>query len=217
MKTRSTLGAFPSMLVLVAAAACARTPAPAASPAPEPAPAQVGPEHLPPSAADIRFMGEMIGHHAQAIRISRWAPTHGASDAVQRLAARIVVGQQDEIAIMQRWLREHGQPVVEPDTAGHAAHGGMDHSAHMPGMLSPADLATLDAARGEEFDRLFLTYMIRHHQGALTMVDQLFASQGAAQNDTVFRMASDVHAEQNSEIDRMRTMLADLLVSEGSE
>jgi uncharacterized protein (DUF305 family) len=162
-------------------------------------------------------MGEMIGHHAQAIRISRWAPSHGASDAVRRLAERIVVGQQDEIAIMQRWLRDHGQAVVEPDTSGHAAHGAMDHSAHMPGMLSADELATLDAARGETFDRLFLTYMIRHHQGALTMVDQLFASQGAAQNDIVFRMASDVHAEQNSEIDRMRKMLADLIVSEGSE
>ena len=133
--------------------------------------------------------------------------SHGASAAVQRLAERIVVGQQDEIAIMQRWLRTHDQPVVEPDTAG---HGAMDHSTHMPGMLSPEDLARLDEARGAAFDRLFLTYMIRHHQGALTMVDQLFASQGAAQNDTVFRLASDVYAEQSTEIGRMQSMLGSL-------
>ena len=123
-----------------------------------------------------------------------------------------MVGQQDEIDIMQRWQRSHGQAVVQPDTMGHA---GMDHSAHMPGMLSPDELARLDQARGAEFDRLFLTYMIRHHQGALTMVDQLFASQGAAQNDTVFRLASDVYAEQSTEIARMQSML-DALPSEGA-
>ncbi len=194
-----------ALLTLVAAlAGCARS---TAEPTSAPAPVAVGPEHLPPSPADVRFMGDMIGHHAQAIRISRWAPSHGASAAVQRLAERIVVGQQDEIAIMQRWLRTHDQPVVEHDTAG---HGAMDHSTHMPGMLSPEDLARLDEARGAAFDRLFLTYMIRHHQGALTMVDQLFASQGAAQNDTVFRLASDVYAEQSTEIGRMQSMLGSL-------
>ena len=157
-------------------------------------------------------MGDMIGHHAQAIHISRWAPTHEASPAIQRLAERIVVGQQDEIAIMQRWLRTHGHPVVEPDTSGHAT---MAHSAHMAGMLGPEDLARLDRARGDEFDHLFLTYMIRHHQGALTMVDALFASQGAAQNDTVFRLASDVYADQSTEIARMQSML-DALPPEGA-
>lgn len=197
------------MAVLAALAACTRNPGAAA---PAPSATGVGPEHLPPSPADVRFMGDMIGHHAQAIHISRWAVSHGATPAVQRLAERIVVGQQDEIAIMQRWLRTHGQAVVEPDTAGHHA---MDHSTHMPGMLSPEDLARLDRARGAEFDRLFLTYMIRHHQGALTMVDQLFASQGAAQNDTVFRLASDVYAEQSTEIARMQSML-DALPSEGA-
>jgi uncharacterized protein (DUF305 family) len=200
---------LPLVTVLAALAACSRSPGPAA---PVPEPAGVGPEHLPPSPADVKFMGDMIGHHAQAIRISRWAPSHGASAGLQRLAERIVVGQQDEIDIMQRWQRTHGQAVVEPDTAGHAA---MDHSAHMPGMLSPDELARLDQARGAEFDRLFLTYMIRHHQGALTMVDQLFASQGAAQNDTVFRLASDVYAEQSTEIARMQSML-DSLPSEGA-
>ena len=197
---------------IAAVSACSQAPS-AASPAP--APVQVGPEHLPPSPADVKFMGDMIGHHSQAIRISRWAPSRQASPAVQRLAARIVVGQLDEIEIMQRWLRTHDQPVVEPDTAEHATHGAMDHSAHMPGMLSAEELARLSQARGPEFDRLFLTYMIRHHQGALTMVDQLFASQGAAQNDTVFRLASDVYAEQSTEISRMQSMLEGLPAAEG--
>ncbi len=192
---------------IAAVSACSQAPSPAS---PAPAPVQVGPEHLPPSPADVKFMGDMIGHHSQAIRISRWAPSRNASPAVQRLAERIVVGQLDEIEIMQRWLRTHDQPVVEPDTAEHGTHGAVDHSAHMPGMLSPEDLERLSQARGAEFDRLFLTYMIRHHQGALTMVDQLFASQGAAQNDTVFRLASDVYAEQSTEISRMQSMLEGL-------
>lgn len=200
------------LAALAALSGCSRA-GPTASPAP--APVQIGPEHLPPSPADVQFMGDMIGHHSQAIRISRWAPSHGASAAVQRLAERIVVGQRDEIDLMQRWLRKHDLPVVEPDTAAHAAHGTMDHSAHMPGMLSPEELERLDRARGAEFDRLFLTYMIRHHQGALTMVDQLFASQGAAQNDAVFRLASDVYAEQSTEISRMQLML-DALPAEGA-
>jgi uncharacterized protein (DUF305 family) len=204
-----------SLLAAVAAVAACSRPASTPGPASTPAPVQVGPEHLPPSQADVKFMGDMIGHHSQAIRISRWAPSRGASPAVQRLAERIVVGQLDEIEIMQRWLRTHDQPMVEPDTAEHATHGAMDHSAHMPGMLSPEELERLGQARGAEFDRLFLTYMIRHHQGALTMVDELFASQGAAQNDTVFRLASDVYAEQSTEIARMKTML-DGLPGEGA-
>ena len=200
------------LAALAALSGCSRAGSTAS---PAPAPVQIGPEHLPPSPADVQFMGDMIGHHSQAIRISRWAPSHGASAAVQRLAERIVVGQQDEIDLMQRWLRTHDLPVVEPDTASHAGHGAMDHSAHMPGMLSPEELERLDRARGAEFDRLFLTYMIRHHQGALTMVEQLFGSQGAAQNDAVFRLASDVYAEQSTEIGRMQLML-DALPAEGA-
>lgn len=209
---RQFIHRFSLLVALAALSGCSRAGS-TASPAPEPV--RVGPEHLPPVAADVKFMGDMIGHHSQAIRISRWAPSHGASAAVQRLAERIVVGQQDEIELMQRWLRTHDLPVVEPDTAEHAGHGTMDHSTHMPGMLSPEELDRLDRARGAEFDRLFLTYMIRHHQGALTMVDQLFGSQGAAQNDAVFRLASDVYAEQSTEIGRMQSML-DALPAEGA-
>jgi uncharacterized protein (DUF305 family) len=158
--------------------------------------------------ADVGFMTDMIYHHAQALTMARMAPSHGASGEIQVLAERIIVGQNDEIAIMQRWLRDQGQPV--PDPAGGAPHGGA-HAMHMPGMLTQEQLEELDAAQGAEFDRLFLTYMIQHHQGALTMVEQLFGTYGAAQGDMVFKIASDIGADQTSEIDRMRSMLREML------
>jgi uncharacterized protein (DUF305 family) len=158
--------------------------------------------------ADVGFMTDMIHHHAQALTMARMAPSHGAGGEIQVLAERIIVGQNDEIAIMQRWLRDQGQPV--PDPAGGAPHGGA-HAMHMPGMLTQEQLEELDAAQGAEFDRLFLTYMIQHHQGALTMVEQLFGTYGAAQGDMVFKIASDIGADQTSEIDRMRSMLREML------
>jgi uncharacterized protein (DUF305 family) len=157
-------------------------------------------------AADVEFMTGMIAHHAQAILIAGWAPSHGASESVQALCARIVVGQQDEIALMQRWLKARGQPVPDP-ASPHAMMPGMDHAMTMPGMLSAEQLTQLDQARGPEFDRLFLTFMIQHHMGAIIMVDQLFASQGATQDETSFRLASDVYADQTTEIARMQKML----------
>lgn len=174
--------------------------APTASPAPDSSPTPVG--EYPYTEADVRFMSAMIGHHAQALVMAGMAPTHGASPAVQRLAERIVAGQQDEIASMQQWLRERGRPVPE----GHAGHG-THHGAHMPGMLTEGELRQLDGARGQEFDRLFLTYMIRHHRGAVTMVKELFASPGAAQDRTVFKFADDVGVDQTTEIARMERML----------
>jgi uncharacterized protein (DUF305 family) len=153
-------------------------------------------------------MTDMIHHHAQALTMARMAPSHGASGEIQVLAERIIVGQNDEIAIMQRWLRDQGQPVPDP-TAGAPEGGG--HAMHMPGMLTQEQLADLDASRGADFDRLFLTYMIQHHQGALTMVEQLFGTYGAAQGDMVFKIASDIGADQTSEIDRMRSMLREML------
>jgi len=164
---------------------------------------------LPYVAADVHFMTGMIGHHAQAVLIAGWAPTHGASPSVVTLTERIVVGQQDEIALMERWLKKRGQSVPAP-TSAHADMPGMDHSAQMPGMLSPAQLDSLDQARGPEFDRLFLTYMMQHHRGAIVMVDELFASQGAGQDEGTFRLASDIYADQTTEIRRMEKMLAAL-------
>ena len=158
------------------------------------------------TAADVHFLSGMIGHHAQAIQMAGWAPTHGASAAVRVLCERIVVAQNDEIAFAQRWLREHNELVPPADPRGHVMPG-MDHPMLMPGMLTPGQMAQLDAARGPEFDRLFLTFMIQHHQGALTMVAQLLAVPGAAQDGPVFRFAADVHADQTTEIERMNRML----------
>jgi len=153
----------------------------------------------------------MIAHHSQAIVISRWAPTHGASASIRTLAARIVNGQQDEIRTMQRWLRDRLQPIPEGTHAGvKMTMAGVEHTMPMPGMLSGAELKRLGAARGPEFDRLFLTLMIRHHRGAVAMVKDLFSSYGAAQDETVFRLASDVNVDQSTEIDRMEKMLAGL-------
>jgi uncharacterized protein (DUF305 family) len=149
-------------------------------------------------------MSGMIPHHAQAVLIAGWAPGHGASEALQRLCERIVVAQRDEIALMQTWLRDRGEPV--PASDAHHGHDGM----LMPGMLTSAQLEQLDRARGVEFDRLFLTFMIQHHEGAVTMVDAVFASEGSGQDEVVFRLASDIYADQTTEIERMHKMLAAL-------
>jgi uncharacterized protein (DUF305 family) len=125
------------------------------------------------------------------------------------MCERIVVGQNDEIVLMQRWLRDRQLPVPEADPRG-MPMAGMDHTMLMPGMLTPDQMAALDRARGTEFDRLFLAGMIQHHQGALTMVDQLLASSGAAQDDFVYKFATDVSADQSTEIERMSRMLASL-------
>jgi uncharacterized protein (DUF305 family) len=158
--------------------------------------------------ADVRFMEGMIHHHAQAVIMAAWAQTHGASSGVKTLAGRIDVAQRDEMAFMQRWLRERNEEV--PDPLEHYAMGhdmAMSPSEMMPGMLTPEQMAQLDSARGPAFDRLFLTDMIQHHTGALTMVHQLFSSPGAGQELYVFRFASDVDADQTTEIQRMQLML----------
>lgn len=169
-----------------------------------------GGAHPPYTQADVQFMTGMIAHHAQAVLLAGWAPTHGASPSIQALCERIVVGQGDEIELMQRWLGDRNEPVPEGD-ASHDMMPGMEHMHDgMPGMLTAEQLMQLDAARGPEFDRLFLTFMIQHHRGAITMVDQLFGSQGAGEQEGVFRFASDVYADQTTEIDRMEKMLAAL-------
>jgi uncharacterized protein (DUF305 family) len=160
-------------------------------------------------AADVRFMSGMIHHHAQAVLIADWAPTHDASPSLRALCERIVVGQRDEITLMRRWLQARHEDVPDSN-ASHAMMPEMEPAHMMPGMLTAAQLAQLDRARGPEFDRLFLTFMIQHHQGAITMVNQLFG-QGAGEQETVFRFASDVYADQSTEIARMQKMLASLL------
>ena len=186
------------------------------------APAQQAPEKVPPglhatppglgsypySDADVAFMTGMIPHHAQALIMAAWAPTHGARKDVGILCERILVGQRDEIKLMQTWLRDRGLPVPDgTSTRMKMMVNGQEHAMLMPGMLTDEEMAALDRARGPEFDRLFLTGMIKHHQGAVDMVNKLFNSYGAAQDQTMYKFASDVYADQSIEIARMKQML----------
>ena len=162
----------------------------------------------PYTAADVHFMSGMIGHHAQALIMAGWAPSHGASQSVQTLCQRIINAQTDEITLMQQWLRDRQQPVPEPSPKGmKMVMDGVEHTMLMPGMLTDEQMAQLDSARGKEFDKLFLTFMIQHHRGAVQMVHELFDAYGAAQDDLVFKFASDVQVDQTTEIARMQRML----------
>ncbi len=186
--------------------------------------------------ADVAFVTGMISHHAQALIMSELAPSHGASPSVETLAARIINAQQDEIALMQRWLADRGQPVPQVKIDGlkltiemrapagddghdaHMAHGAdAAHEHHMTGMMTQDQLEELAGAFGSEFDRLFLTYMIGHHAGAVTMVDDLFSVDGAGQDGAVFKLASDVQVDQITEIERMTQMLAAMTEPTGSD
>lgn len=181
------------------------------------------------TAADVHFMTGMIVHHGQALVMAAMLPERTASMQLRTLAARIDNSQKDEIASMQRWLRDRGQPVPEVEVQGtdmavrwaagaDAATEGLpdldEHAPHMAGMLSPEQMRNLAAARGGEFDRLFLAYMIQHHQGAVDMVHELFATDGAAQDEAVFRIASDIQVDQRTEIARMERML-EAMTTEG--
>ena len=158
--------------------------------------------------ADVRFMTGMITHHAQALVMAGLAPTRGASRSVQILTARTINGQSDEITLMQQWLRDRGQPVPEVYTEGPSSTVRVPGDGTlMPGMLTGQQMGELDAARGLDFDRLFLTYMIQHHGGAVTMVEDLFGTDGAALDDVVFKVASDIQVDQTTEIARMERML----------
>jgi uncharacterized protein (DUF305 family) len=160
------------------------------------------------SDADIDFMTGMIPHHAQAVVMAGWAPSHGARSDVAILCERIVVGQKDEIQSMQSWLADRGLPVPDANsTRMHMKMNGVEHDMLMPGMLSDEEMAALDKARGAEFDRLFLIGMMKHHQGAIDMVNDLFKAYGAAQDDTIYKFASDVFADQSIEIAVMQKML----------
>jgi uncharacterized protein (DUF305 family) len=154
--------------------------------------------------ADVKFMQGMIAHHAQAIEMTDLLSTRTNSDDMRKLALRIEVSQADEIKMMQHWLEARGQEVPGP----HAMH--MHGATLMPGMLTAEEMSRLAAAKGTQFDRLFLEGMIKHHGGALTMVKELFATPGAGQDSEIFAFASDVDADQRMEIDRMEAMLKEL-------
>jgi uncharacterized protein (DUF305 family) len=160
--------------------------------------------------ADVKFMQGMIHHHAQAIDMAELLKTRTGSEDMKKLGLRIQVSQRDEIKMMQNWLKSHGQDAPDP----HAMHmpgmimPGMDHGPMMAGMLTPEEMTRLAGLKGLDFDRFFLEGMIKHHGGAITMVKELFASPGAAQDSTIYAFASDVVADQQMEIDRMSGMLA---------
>ena len=185
--------------------------------APAIAKARADSARYPYTEADVHFMSAMIGHHAQALEMAALAPTHGANPSVRTLAERIINGQQDEIVTMQQWLRARRKPVPEPAPNGTSPTGhGSHHEMLMPGMLTEAQMRELNEAKGPEFDRLFLTFMIQHHRGAVSMVKELFGSRGAAQDETVFKFANDVSVDQSTEIERMEKMLAALGSSSGA-
>ena len=152
--------------------------------------------------ADVAFMQGMIPHHAQALEMAALVEERTENRAIRLLAQRIDISQRDEIALMTGWLRDRG----EEAPGAHAHH--MTGDQLMPGMLTPEDMKELAAGRGDQFDELFLRHMIRHHEGAVTMVETLFATPGAAQETELFTFASHVEADQMMEIRRMRQMLA---------
>ena len=155
--------------------------------------------------ADVAFMQGMIGHHAQAVTMSSFAEPNSASSEVRVLAGRISVAQTDEIAFMKTWLgrRKQTVPAGDMEAMAHAAGG----TGMMPGMLTTAQMDTLKSAKGPAFDWYFLTFMIQHHRGAISMVDELMSAKGSANDDDVFKFVSDVVADQSTEIDRMELML----------
>jgi uncharacterized protein (DUF305 family) len=217
-----------ALLAAVATAACSSAPRGGVRGSPQPATggqgdlaaiarAKADSARYPYTAADVQFMQGMIGHHAQAIVMAGWAPTHGASSSVRTLAERIINAQQDEIATMRQWLRDRQQTVPDASPTGmKMVMDGVEHEMLMPGMLTEAQMKQLDLARGKEFDRLFLTFMIQHHRGAVSMVQRLFGSYGAAQDETVFKFASDVNVDQTTEIARMERMLVALTLESRS-
>ncbi len=191
--------------------------------------AEAGPGTLPRhSEADVRFMQGMIHHHAQAVEMTALVPERTRSAEMLLLAQRIQAAQADEIQWMERWLERRGEslPPLGQGGAevrhGHHAHGGHGHAGHahaghgeghgdgagMPGMLSREELDRLADARGAQFDRLFLEFMVYHHQGAILMVQELFASAEGGQEGETYDFAAHVESDQRMEIDRMRSMLA---------
>ncbi len=222
MTRRFRLTVFGSLLVLLYTAAgpvaaqnapaSIRPGAPGESSRPA-AEAQDAPRY---AEADVQFMQGMILHHAQALDMTALVPERSTNRALRTLAERIEVSQTDEIAWMQRWLQDRHEDapmvgMVMHHGAGHGegrTHGEPEaHPMLMPGMLTPDEMVQLAAATGPAFDRFFLQYMIRHHEGGLIMVANLLATEGGAQAPEVFRIATDIDADQRADIDRMHAML----------
>ena len=200
--------AVAGLCAAVLTSACASAPPRVSGSATQPIPDS----HYRFTDADVDFMSGMIPHHAQAIVMGGWCASHGARKDLTILCERMVVGQRDEIALMQQWLRDRGLPVPDATSTRHRHKmpNGVEHDMLMPGMLTDEEMAALDRARGTEFDRLFLLGMIKHHQGAIDMVDVLAKSPGAMQDDTIFKFANDVQVDQEIEINVMKEMLEEI-------
>lgn len=168
----------------------------------------VAAQQTAPDTNDVAFMQGMIAHHAQALAMVALIPTHTTRKELQLIGQRIKISQQDEIALMQHWLQDHNALVTVVDS-NHIAHmPGMEGmTMMMPGMLTPEQMTQLAQANGPAFDRLFLEGMIRHHEGAIKMVHDLFAVPGAGQAPEVFTFASGADVDQRAEILRMRSVL----------
>lgn len=175
------------------------------------------------SEADVEFMQGMIEHHAQALEMVALVPARTDARGLSLLAERIEVSQRDEIALMANWLQARGEPVpatalehMDPQATGVRAGAAAGHSPHhahgdlMPGMLTPEQMRRLEAASGDQFERLLLELMIQHHVGALVMVAELFSTPGAGQEPEVFQFASEVDSDQRMEIERMERMLREM-------
>ena len=213
---------FSGLLVCLAASVAAQQAKPPAAKAPIVQPGAPGKasKTLPPSAAhtpskapnpaDIAFMQGMIHHHAQAVEMVELLRTRAESKALRAFGERIAISQTDEIEGMKQWLRDRGQPIAPAQGHDHNM-AGMNHAAMamplMPGMLTPEQMKELAAAKGAAFDRLFLIGMIQHHNGALIMVDELFAAPGGGQDPTIYDFATDIDNTQSAEIELMRGML----------
>jgi uncharacterized protein (DUF305 family) len=216
----NTLNRITALLPLAFAIAACGGHASASSGAPAPSPAAAQSEAAavarakadslrnPYTAADVQFMQGMIGHHSQAIVMAGWAPSHGANSSVRVLCERIINAQQDEILTMQTWLGDRHQmvPQATPGPMKMMVNG-KEQEMLMPGMLTAEQMHQLDLARGPDFDKLFLTDMIQHHRGAVSMVKDLFGTYGAGQDEVIFKFASDVNVDQTTEIARMERML----------
>jgi uncharacterized protein (DUF305 family) len=195
-----------AVLLSVGAVACQNSVPSGAQASATPAQASAKPTApAPPSDADVAFMQGMIGHHTQAIEMVKLLMTRTTREDMKLLGQRIQVAQTDEIKMMKNWLRDRQKKV--PDDSDYQMMMQMPDMA-MPGMLTQKEMDDLAAAKGATFDRLFLEGMIKHHQGALTMVDKLSKTAGGAQDSAVFAFASEVQADQSAEIQRMRAMRA---------
>jgi uncharacterized protein (DUF305 family) len=205
-----------SLFLLSAIAASAQQSAPIVQPGAPGQPGKLLTEatvRTPPRApfnADVEFMQGMIMHHSQAVEMVALLRTRGKSPALKSFGEKISISQTDEIGFMKRWLESRGKSTTMEMDHSHmsaAEMKNMNMNMLMPGMLTPQQMSALTKARGAQFDHLFLTGMIQHHGGALTMVDDLFNTPGAGQDPVLFDFATDIENTQSAEIKIMRGML----------